>query len=80
MNFFRGYQNTFSKPSNAMELRPIVAHGATVGLRLASLKSPGRGDRKIRRLIFCRPCRGLDYFDARPTVAPWAIFFRDSVA
>jgi hypothetical protein len=42
--------------------------------------SPGRGERDLRRLVFCRPYRGLDGLATIPTVSPWAIICRASGA
>ena len=45
------------------ERRKKIAHGASRGLNEQNESSPGWGERDLRWLVFCRPCRGLDGFD-----------------
>jgi hypothetical protein len=70
----------FSQSSPATEWRPKVAHGETVGFDPKTNKAPEGAKEMIRRLIFCRPCRGLPRFVVLPTVSPWATFCRASGA
>ncbi len=67
--------------SPATEWRPKIARGETVSYATKARQAPERGERNVRRSIFCRPIRGLKFFFAiRPTVSPWATFHRASGA
>lgn len=73
----RGLQ-TRSAPVPAA--RQKVAHGETVGSSCNKISSPGRGGRKSTMELLS-PHPGLDSFlYLIPTVSPWAIFLRHSVA
>ena len=47
------------------ERRQRVAHGASRGLNEQNESSPGWGERSFRRLVFCRPIRGLNGIDGQ---------------
>jgi hypothetical protein len=70
----------FSKPVQATEWRPKIAHGKTVGFDQKKNRAPDGAKEKIRESFFCRPYRGLFRFVILPTVAPWATFGRASGA
>jgi hypothetical protein len=68
------------QPVQATEWRPEIARGETVGFNSHKNKAPDGAKEKVRRLFFCRPCRGLFRFIVLPTVSPWATFWRASGA
>jgi hypothetical protein len=49
------------RQSLVTEWRTKVAHGETVGKATKPMK-PRMGRKKFPLVIFCRPCRGLDFF------------------
>jgi YD repeat-containing protein len=70
----------FSRLFSATEWRKKVAHGETVGFNSKMDEAPDGAKEVVRKLIFCRPIRGLVRLVFLPTVSPWATFFRASGA